>query len=136
MLRRITKWLKRLALTAGGLAALGAVAVFALIRHQEADLPSVEQLRAGYAPPQVTRVLARDGSLLDSIFTERRTVVPLSEVSDVAKLAFLAAEDASFYEHQGLDYFGMLRALAANLRAGRTVQGLSLIHISEPTRPY
>jgi penicillin-binding protein 1A len=127
MLRRITKWLKRLALTAGGLAALGAVAVFALIRHQEADLPSVEQLRAGYAPPQVTRVLARDGSLLDSIFTERRTVVPLSEVSDVAKLAFLAAEDASFYEHQGLDYFGMLRALAANLRAGRTVQGGSTI---------
>ena len=48
-------------------------------------------------------------------------------MSDVAKLAFLAAEDASFYEHQGLDYFGMLRALAANLRAGRTVQGGSTI---------
>lgn len=127
MLRRITKWLKRLALAAVALAAVGAIAVFALIRVQEADLPSVEQLRAGYAPPQVTRVLARDGSLLDSIFTERRTVVPLAEVSDVAKLAFLAAEDASFYEHQGLDYFGMLRALAANLRAGRTVQGGSTI---------
>ena len=127
MLRRIAHWLKRLALAAVALSALGAVAVFGVIRYHEADLPSVEQLRAGYAPPQVTRVLARDGSLLASLFTERRTVVPLAEVSDVAKLAFLAAEDASFYEHQGLDYFGMLRALVANLRAGRTVQGGSII---------
>jgi len=127
MLRRIAHWLKRLALAAVALSALGAVAVFGVIRYHEADLPSVEQLRAGYAPPQVTRVLARDGSLLASLFTERRTVVPLAEVSDVAKLAFLAAEDASFYEHQGLDYFGMLRALVANLRAGRTVQGGSTI---------
>lgn len=127
MLRRITHFLKRLALAVMGLALIGAVSVFALVRYHEADLPSVQQLRAGYAPAQVTRVLARDGSLLASLFTERRTVVPLGEVSDVAKLAFLAAEDASFYEHQGLDYFGMLRALVANLRAGRTVQGGSTI---------
>src|SRR5690606_3960191 len=37
------------------------------------------------------------------------------------------AEDANFYEHEGLDYFGMLRALVANLRAGRTRQGASTI---------
>ncbi|MFO0564216.1 MAG: PBP1A family penicillin-binding protein [Polyangiaceae bacterium] len=127
MLRRIAKWLKRLALALVVLALLGALTVFLVIRHHEAELPSVEQLRSGYQPPQVTRILARDGSQLASVFTERRTVVRLSEVSDVAKLAFLAAEDASFYEHQGLDYFGMLRALLANLRAGRTVQGGSTI---------
>jgi penicillin-binding protein 1A len=39
----------------------------------------------------------------------------------------LAAEDASFYEHEGLDYFGMLRAVLANLRAGATRQGASTI---------
>ena len=33
------------------------------------------------------------------------------------KLAVLAAEDADFYEHEGLNYFGMLRALLVNLRA-------------------
>lgn len=143
MLRRITKWLKRLALAAVVLALVGAVSVWGVIRYHEADLPSVDQLRAGYAPPQVTRVLARDGSTLATLFTERRTVVALTDVSDVAKLAFLAAEDASFYEHKGLDYFGMLRALVANLRAGRTVQGGSTITqqvvknlLLEPERTY
>ncbi|MBK7585699.1 MAG: transglycosylase domain-containing protein [Myxococcales bacterium] len=143
MLRRITKWLKRLALCAVVLAVVGAGSVYGVIRYHEADLPSVEQLRSSYSPPQVTRVLARDGSTLASVFTERRTVVALADVSDVAKLAFLAAEDASFYEHKGLDYFGMLRALAANLRAGRTVQGGSTITqqvvknlLLEPERTY
>ena len=121
------RWLKRLGLTSAVLAVLGALTVFGAIRYYESDLPSVEELRKGYEPPQVTRILARDGTLLASVFTERRTVIPLSDVPAHAKLAFLAAEDASFYEHQGLDYLGMLRALVANLRAGHTVQGGSTI---------
>jgi penicillin-binding protein 1A len=143
MLRRIGKWLKRGLFVLGVLALVGAITVYSVIRYHEADLPSVEQLRAGYDPPQVTRVLARDGSQLASVFTERRTVVPLTEVSDVGKLAFLAAEDASFYEHEGLNYWGMLRALVANLRAGHTVQGGSTITqqvvkniLLEPERSY
>ncbi len=96
MLRRIAKWLKRLALAAVALALIGAITVYAVIRYHEADLPSVAELRSSYAPPQVTRILGRDGSTLASVFTERRTVVALTDVSDVAKLAFLAAEDASF----------------------------------------
>jgi penicillin-binding protein 1A len=43
------------------------------------------------------------------------------------KLAFLAAEDAAFYQHEGLNYLGMLRALAVNLRSGRSRQGASTI---------
>jgi len=109
------------------LLALGALAVFFTVRHYEANLPSIEQLKAGYDPPQVTRVLARDGTLLANLFTERRTVVPFTDIPSHVKQAFLAAEDASFYEHEGLDYLGMLRALAANLRAGKTTQGGSTI---------
>lgn len=116
----------------GGLALLctmvvAAVAIVLVIRHYEARVPSVEQLRAGYEPPQVTRVVARDGTLLANLFTERRTVISLSELPDHAKLAFLAAEDAHFYEHQGLNYVGMLRALVKNLRSGETKQGGSTI---------
>ena len=107
-----------------GLAALGVVLVVA---RYSRGLPSVEQLKSGYDPPQLTRILARDGAVLADVFTERRTVVPFAEVPDHAKLAFLAAEDASFYEHRGLDYLGMLRALVANLRAGATRQGGSTI---------
>lgn len=109
------------------LSAILSVAVFFTIRHYETGLPSVEQLRAGYDPPQVTRVLARDGTLLANLFTERRTVVPIAELPPRVKLAFLAAEDASFYEHEGVSYLGMVRALFANLRAGHTVAGGSTI---------
>lgn len=98
-----------------------------VVSHYSEDLPSVEQLKSGYNPPQLTRIFARDGTVLADLFTERRTVVPFQEVPDNAKLAFLAAEDATFYEHKGLDYLGMLRALLANLRAGATRQGGSTI---------
>ncbi len=126
-LRRVGRIAKWMGIGVVVMAALGAITVFFVIRHYEAGLPSVEQLKKGYDPPQVTRILARDGTLLANLFTERRTVIPLSEVPDHVKLAFLAAEDASFYEHAGLNYLGMLRALIANLRAGHTIQGGSTI---------
>ncbi len=111
-----------------GLLAIGvAFSVWLIVDHFEARLPKVEQLRNSYRPPQVTRILARDGTLLAEVFTERRTVVAFSVIPSHAKLAFLAAEDARFYEHEGLNYFGMLRAMLVNLRAGRTVQGGSTI---------
>src|SRR4051812_6703424 len=92
---RIAKWA---GIALAGLSVLGALTVVLVIRHYESGLPSVADLKRGYDPPQVTRILARDGSLLASIFTERRTVIPFAEVPEHVKLAFLAAEDATFYE--------------------------------------
>ncbi|HEV8246083.1 MAG TPA: transglycosylase domain-containing protein [Polyangiaceae bacterium] len=126
-LARFLKWLK---ITGGVFGVLGLFAVLGVwltVRHYESKLPAVDQLGKNYDPPQVTRVLARDGTLLASIYSERRTVIPFADIPRHVKLCFLAAEDASFYEHEGLDYFGMLRALWANLRAGRTKQGASTI---------
>ena len=108
-------------------AALGAAGIAFAVRKYEAGLPSVEQLRNSYRPPQVTRVLARDGTILSQVFTERRTVVAFASIPPYTKLCFLAAEDAHFYEHEGLNYLGMLRAIVKNLRAGKTVQGGSTI---------
>lgn len=118
---KIAGWV--LALTAVG----GAAAVFFVIRHYEAKLPTLDKVRKGYEPPQVTRVLSRDGAVLASLFTERRTVVKFDDIPNHVKLAFLAAEDAAFYQHEGLDYLGMLRALSVNLRSGRSRQGASTI---------
>jgi len=106
---------------------LGVVTVMLVVRHYEAKLPTLDKVRKGYEPPQVTRVLSRDGTVLASLFTERRTVVKFEAIPNHVKLAFLAAEDASFYQHQGLDYLGMLRALAVNLRSGHSRQGASTI---------
>jgi penicillin-binding protein 1A len=80
-----------------------------------------------YRPPQVTRVLARDGRLIGEIYSERRTRVPYDSIPSHVENAFLAAEDAAFYQHEGMDYFGMVRALLANVRAGEIRQGASTI---------
>ncbi len=108
------------------LAVAGVLTVYLTLRHYEQDLPSIEELKH-YDPPQVTRVLARDGSLLAELFVQRRTVVSIVAIPKSMKVAVLAAEDADFYRHEGLDYLGMLRALVVNLRTGSTRQGGSTI---------
>jgi penicillin-binding protein 1A len=124
--KRAQAWVKGLAVGAAALGISGALAGWLVVRHYEAGLPNVADLKV-YQPPQVTRVLARDGSLLAEIFTQRRTVVPLSALPAHVKLAVLAAEDAGFYEHEGLNYLGIARAMLVNLRAGATRQGGSTI---------
>src|SRR5262245_4209788 len=126
-LRGLLKTLKWMAISGLALAVLGALTVWLVVRHYEADLPSIADLKGNYNPPQMTRVLARDGTLLAEIFTERRTVIPIATLPAHVKLAVLAAEDAGFYEHEGLNYYGMLRALLVNLRSRRTRQGGSTI---------
>ncbi|MBX3190942.1 MAG: transglycosylase domain-containing protein, partial [Labilithrix sp.] len=121
------RWGKRLAVAAAALAIAGLVAAWMMIRHYEAKLPSVSELERGYHPSQVTRVVARDGTLLAELFTERRTVVSIDELPPHVKLAVLAAEDANFYNHEGLNYLGIARAFVVNLRSGRTRQGGSTI---------
>ncbi len=123
--RRRWVWLKRAAVAALLLALAGVLAVVLVVRHFEADLPSIAELES-YDPPQVTRVLARDGTVLGEVFLERRTLVPIDAIPIKMKLAALAAEDATFFEHAGLNYLGMLRALLKDL-TGHTRQGGSTI---------
>ncbi len=125
--RAALKWTKRGAVVAAVLAVVGLVAAWLVVRHYEAELPSVAELERGYRPSQVTRVLARDGTLLAEIFTERRTIVKIEELPLHLKKAVLAAEDATFYEHEGLNYFGIARAMLVNLRSGSHRQGGSTI---------
>jgi penicillin-binding protein 1A len=120
------KWLLRVAAGVAALAVVGAIAVALVVRHFEAGLPGVSELKT-YQAPQVTRVLARDGTLLAELFTQRRTVVPIETLPAHVKLAVLAAEDAGFYEHQGLNYWGIARAFLVNLRFHGTRQGGSTI---------
>ena len=119
-------WTRRAALALGAAGVAAGLAVWLVVRHYEADLPSVDELKR-YTPPQVTRVLARDGTVLAELFTQRRTVVPIASLPAHVKLAVLAAEDAGFYEHEGLNYWGIARAFLVNLRAHSTRQGGSTI---------
>lgn len=90
------------------------------------DLPTVEVLRA-YRPPTVTVVEDTKGQILGEIFEEKRYVTPTEEIPLHVKQAFLAAEDANFYGHGGIDYGGILRAMGRNALKGRFAQGASTI---------
>lgn len=78
--------------------------------------------------PERSRIYASDNSLLATIYLgENRKYVKLRSVSDVARKAVLAIEDARFYEHRGLDVQAVLRALFANLQAREVIQGGSTL---------
>lgn len=80
-----------------------------------------------YQPPQTTLIYDRHGKVMDRIFRENRVVVPLDRMHPLVPKAFVAAEDGRFFEHPGLDFFSVFRALANNLRKGRKSQGGSTI---------
>jgi penicillin-binding protein 1A len=92
------------------------------------DLPSAEALRT-YSLPQVTKVRCSDGSVCAEFFMPqgRRTVVDVTQLPPHVRDAFLAAEDADFYKHPGLDVFGMTRAAVKNLIPGSRKSGASTI---------
>src|SRR5438093_3016037 len=97
-----------------------------LYREVTAELPPVDQLLR-YKPPVATRIYAEDGSLIGEFFVERRYLVPLAHIPSHVRLAFLAAEDADFYRHRGVDPFGIARALVMDVLHRQVVQGGSTI---------
>jgi penicillin-binding protein 1A len=109
---------------AGALAA--AVGGFVLYREITRDLPPVDQLLR-YQPPVATRIFADDGTLIGEFYVERRYLVPLARVPQHVRLAFLAAEDADFYRHRGVDPLSIARAMVTNVLHYQVVQGGSTI---------
>ncbi len=89
-------------------------------------LPKVDRL-ADYKPPIVSQVYGDDGTLVGEFFLERRLVVPVNRMPRKLIQAFVAAEDASFYSHKGIDYFGIVRAAFKNLVSMRKKEGASTI---------
>ncbi|NUQ88993.1 MAG: penicillin-binding protein [Glycomyces artemisiae] len=79
-------------------------------------------------PPLTSYVYAADGETLISLFyDEFRRHVTLDEVAPVMQQAMVAAEDARFYQHNGVDYRGIVRAFVANNSSGGVEQGASTI---------
>ena len=90
------------------------------------NIPDISSL-ASYSPPATTIILDRNGKQIDRIFTQNRFVVPIDTMPKNLPLAFVSAEDARFFQHQGVDAWSILRALVHNLRRGGRGQGGSTI---------
>jgi penicillin-binding protein 1A len=96
------------------------------VYSQDLEGVPLESLK-NYNPPTITFIMASDNTPMAEIYNEHRLVLSLDQIPTVVIQAFLAAEDGSFYQHQGVDLFGITRAVIANFRAGQTVQGASTI---------
>ncbi len=89
------------------------------------NLPEISSL-SDYRPKLPLRVFSVDGVQLGEFGEERRNLTPIAQIPQVMKDAVLAAEDARFYQHGGVDYKGVARAALENLRDARS-QGASTI---------
>ncbi len=90
------------------------------------SLPSAASMRnVEFRVP--LRVYSRSGQLIAQIGEQRRIPVSYDQIPVLVREAFIAAEDDRFFQHHGVDYPGVLRALFVNLLAGDRAQGASTI---------
>src|SRR3989454_733733 len=90
--------------------------------------PSISRLVANpNHQVQTSKVYAADGRLISELGAERRTVLPLSEIPEPVRQAFIATEDKRFYRHHGIDYWRILGAMKNDLLAMSFAQGFSTI---------
>ncbi|MDN8613692.1 penicillin-binding protein 1A [Variovorax ginsengisoli] len=130
-LLRVVFWFTGLALAAA--LGLSFVVLTALVVAYP-NLPNVAELQ-DYRPRLPLRVFSSEGILIGEYGEERREFTPISTIPKLMKDAVLAAEDARFYDHNGVDFKSMLRAGYANLNRAKS-QGGSTITMQVARNAY
>jgi penicillin-binding protein 1A len=118
--------LKKLIAAALALVFVGAAGLVGTFIYFSSTVPDIRSL-ADYRPKQSTHLYSDDGYLVGEFFRERRRVVAVNDLPKHVVRVFVAAEDANFFTHEGLDYWGIVRAGLKNLRPGAHLQGASTI---------
>ena len=122
--------MRRFLVFLGILLALGLVAGGAFLTwgyfYVTRDLPRLDTVD-DFSPAAVSSVFSSDGTLIAEFFEERRYPVKISDVPQFLRNAFVAAEDASFYSHPGIDVVSIARAMLKNISSGSMKQGGSTI---------
>lgn len=96
--------------------------VLGALEYLGPDLPDVAALRDVHLQVPL-RIYSRDGKLIAQIGEQRRIPLNYENYPKQVIDAFLAAEDDRFFQHSGVDYSGLIRAMAANLRSGAKREG-------------
>jgi len=105
---------------------VGVAAAAAFFVSITSSLPQIIQV-SDYKPLLVSDVYARGGEKLGEYFRENRKLAPIDTIPKMLIDAFLAIEDRQFYEHSGINYLAILRAVITNFTAGRSKSGASTI---------
>jgi len=104
---------------------LGAGAGMALLARF-GDFPAIESA-AAYRPSVTSKIFDRNNRVVGEIYLEKRNVVPFKTIPPHVVNAFVAAEDANFFQHKGVDYFAIVRAIVKDVLSGGFAQGASTI---------
>lgn len=120
------KWVQNLLIALVALVVIASVVGYSTYKYVKSTLPQMITLD-DYQPLLVSKVFDRNGKSIGEFFRQRRVLVPYKDIPKDVVNAFLAAEDDSFFQHNGINYLAILRAQLANMRAGHTVQGGSTI---------
>ncbi|MGE5283769.1 MAG: penicillin-binding protein 1A, partial [Actinomycetota bacterium] len=90
------------------------------------DFPPIESA-AAYRPSVTSKIFDRNNHVVGEIYIEKRNVVPFNAIPPHVVHAFVAAEDANFYKHKGVDYAAIARAVVKDVVTGGYAQGASTI---------
>lgn len=123
---RFLRFLLKLTILGAGLVACGALLGGMALALAWPNLPDLNAM-TDYRPRVPLRIYTADKVLIGEFGEERRNVLRFNEIPDVMKSAVLSAEDDRFYQHGGIDWFGVVRAGLANLMSMQKVQGASTI---------
>ena len=121
--RRLLTWTLRIGC---GSVLVGVLSLVGAYFYVSSTLPRVETLD-DYRPPLITRIYSDDGTIIAEYSKERRILVATEQIPRQLIQAFVAAEDSSFFAHQGIDFQSILRAAMKNIQAGGIAQGGSTI---------
>jgi penicillin-binding protein 1A len=97
-----------------------------LYLHYARSLPRIIQI-TDYNPKVVTEVLDKNGVKVGEFYREKREITPYNKIPVMVVQAFISSEDSRFFEHKGLDFTGILRAMIVNFKSGHFSQGGSTI---------
>ncbi len=104
-------------------ALLATIFGFFVVRTYSENLPDYEELK-NYNPIITSRLYGSDGSLISEFAKEKRIFVPIENIPNHVVKAFLAAEDANFYNHSGIDPLAIIRASIRNLASAAKGEGV------------
>ena len=90
------------------------------------DLPSLDELQK-FNPEQVTKIISSDGTVIKKLYTHKRDMIQISSIPINLRSALLCMEDRDFYDHNGINIKGIIRAIVINLASFSTKQGASTL---------
>ena len=122
----VSRWILYPIVFIVGVAAMAIAMAAVVLILTYPNLPSLEIL-TDYRPKVPLRVYTADNHLIGEFGEERRAVVRIQNVPELMKHAILAAEDERFYQHNGVDAQGVVRAALSNFVGGGKRQGASTI---------